>query len=43
MSSHACDGFAASDSSEATTEIDLEDEEDPGMEDAKEGAIMFFT
>jgi len=40
MSSQACVGFAASESSEATTKIDHEDEEDAGMEDAEEGAIM---
>ena len=34
MSSHACAGFAASESSKATTKIDPEDEEDAGMEDA---------
>jgi len=42
MSSQACDGFAASESSEATTEIDPEDEEDPGIKDAEEGAIMYL-
>ena len=42
MYSHDCVGFAASDSSEATTEIDHEDTEDPGMEDGEEGAIMFY-
>jgi len=42
MSSQACARFAASDSSKATSEIDPEDEEDPGMEDAEEGAIMFI-
>jgi hypothetical protein len=41
MSSHACAGFAASESSEASTKIDPEDEEDPGMEDVEEDAIMF--
>jgi hypothetical protein len=41
MSSHASVGFAASESSDATTEIDHEEEEDPGMEDADEGVIIF--
>jgi hypothetical protein len=42
MPSQACAGFAARESLEATTKIDYEDEEDPGMEDAEEGAIMFY-
>ena len=42
MSSEACDGFTASESSEATTKINPKDEEDPGMEDAEKGAIVFF-
>ena len=42
MSSQACARFAASESLEATTKIDHEDEEYPGMEDAEEGAIMFY-
>ena len=43
MSSHAGDGFVASDSSEATTKIDLEDEEAPGMKDTEEGVVMFLN
>jgi hypothetical protein len=41
MSSHVSVGFAASESSEATTEIHSKDEGDPGMDDAKKCAIMF--
>ena len=40
MSSQACGRFAASEISEATTEIDHEDEEDPDMEEVEESAIM---
>ena len=43
MSSHAYAWFAASDSSEATTKIDHEDEKDPAMEDTEEGAVMFLN
>jgi hypothetical protein len=41
MSSQASAIFTASESSEATTEIDHEDEEDPGMKDTEECTIMF--